>query len=605
MTFLPVVERELRAESRRPFNYWLRVIGAGALTVAAALVLLPAVSGTSFGMRGGMVWNAASGFRVPGQNPFGAVGQELFGYLNATIFVAMWLLVPLLTADAISREKREGTLGLLFLTPLTSRGIVVGKCLAHALRALTLYFTMLPVLLMPLMLGGVTANDAIMAAMLNLGALLLALSAGLLASAWTRDWLKSVAVAVSLSLFFAVLFMVAEGVVVESVTAVPVAPPAGGGTGFAMSVPIRSSGRHGEGALSSLRELFALNTNIPSDRQRLMMVGTGSMWVNSLSVWNDIWSSYPPSVHRAWMVQSGCLLIACGLVLAFALMMAGRSVEHGWRESPPSPQRQRVNEVLSRPVVSHGFLRQRMRRALERNPIGWLQQYSWNARLTKWGWCGFIILGELIFATSWRDAWDAQYWMAVLILLGISFSAAGSFHRERETGAFELLLVTPLKPRQIIRGRLAGIRLQYLPAFVTLLLAWACLVQPVWMRSLFQPNQWEYQFTSFVGLLAMATVSYLTLPVIGLYFSLRPMHQIVSWLCTCVVGLLLPVLTLWNTELIMGLLARFGFHRHFLPFFPGWMGMFVALSCQLLAALTASALLSRSLARRKFILSKH
>ena len=55
----------------------------------------------------------------------------------------------------------------------------------------------------------------------------------------------------------------------------------------------------------------------------------------------------------------------------------------------------------------------------------------------------------------------------------------------------------------------------------------------------------------------------------------------------------------------MGLLARFGFHRHFLPFFPGWMGMFVALSCQLMAALTASALLSRSLARRKFILSKH
>ena len=230
MTFLPVVGRELCAESRRPFTYWLRVIGAGALMIAAAMVLLPTLSGTGFGMRGGPAWMAGTGFRIAGQNPFGAVGQALFGTMNATIFAAMWLLVPLLTADAISREKREGTLGLLFLTPLTSTGIVVGKGIVHALRALTLYFTMLPVLLMPLMLGGVTANDAIMAAMLDLGALLLALSSGLLATAWTRDWLKSVTVAIGLSLVFAVGFMVVQRAIVEGVLAGAAVPAAGWGS---------------------------------------------------------------------------------------------------------------------------------------------------------------------------------------------------------------------------------------------------------------------------------------------------------------------------------------------------------------------------------------
>lgn len=41
MIVLPVVGRELCAESRRPFNYWLRVVGAGVLTLVAALTFLP------------------------------------------------------------------------------------------------------------------------------------------------------------------------------------------------------------------------------------------------------------------------------------------------------------------------------------------------------------------------------------------------------------------------------------------------------------------------------------------------------------------------------------------------------------------------------------
>jgi hypothetical protein len=31
MTLLPVIARELRAQSRQPMTYWLRVIGVGAI----------------------------------------------------------------------------------------------------------------------------------------------------------------------------------------------------------------------------------------------------------------------------------------------------------------------------------------------------------------------------------------------------------------------------------------------------------------------------------------------------------------------------------------------------------------------------------------------
>jgi len=55
------------------------------------------------------------------------LGATLFGNLRAALFIAIWLLEPLLTADCFSRERREGTLGILFLTPLTARTIIIRK----------------------------------------------------------------------------------------------------------------------------------------------------------------------------------------------------------------------------------------------------------------------------------------------------------------------------------------------------------------------------------------------------------------------------------------------------------------------------------------------
>jgi ABC-type Na+ efflux pump permease subunit len=70
--------------------------------------------------------------------------------LNRTLLFAFWVLVPLMTADCVSREKREGTLGLLFLTPLTVFDVIAGKAAIHVLRALTLFLAALPLLGLPL-----------------------------------------------------------------------------------------------------------------------------------------------------------------------------------------------------------------------------------------------------------------------------------------------------------------------------------------------------------------------------------------------------------------------------------------------------------------------
>jgi hypothetical protein len=112
----------------------------------------------------------------------------LFGRLHCALFCAIWVLVPMLTADCISRERREGTLGLLFMTSLKGRDIVVAKGLANGLRAVTLGVAVVPVLTIPFLLGGVSWIEALLAVLINANAMCWALAAGLLASAWGKAW---------------------------------------------------------------------------------------------------------------------------------------------------------------------------------------------------------------------------------------------------------------------------------------------------------------------------------------------------------------------------------------------------------------------------------
>jgi ABC-type Na+ efflux pump permease subunit len=116
------------------------------------------------------------------------------------------------------------------------------------------------------------------------------------------------------------------------------------------------------------------------------------------------------------------------------------------------------------------------------------------------------------------------------LLLSIAYVAAGSFRRERETGALELILVTPLSERQIISGRLRGIWNQFLPTFGI----WVAVI--LYLASALK--NWP------VTDIARFTVAYLAVPVVGLYFSLRSRFVLLAWLATVATCYLLPQLVL-------------------------------------------------------------
>jgi ABC-type transport system involved in cytochrome c biogenesis permease component len=188
MTALPVIRRELRVECRNRSTYRARVVAGGLVTCSFALTALV-------------------------KNPAVVPGLALFDDANRFVSALIWILAPLLTADCLSREKREGTLGLLLLTPLTPTGIVLGKSFVHGLRSSSFLVAATPVLAIALLLGGVSKQAVLHTVLYQLGALAIALAAGLLASAWTREWIQSVIVAAVLTaLFGSTYYQLAFGV---------------------------------------------------------------------------------------------------------------------------------------------------------------------------------------------------------------------------------------------------------------------------------------------------------------------------------------------------------------------------------------------------------
>jgi hypothetical protein len=256
--------------------------------------------------------------------------------------------------------------------------------------------------------------------------------------------------------------------------------------------------------------------------------------------------------------------------------------------------------VWTRPRLAKSTLRRRMRRALDRNPVGWLQQHRASARVTKWSWCLAIVIIQVLglVVVEWNSLPWLHFWLCVFLGVGLAFSASGSFQVERESGAFELLLVTPLREHDIVWGRLRGLWSQFAPGFAVVLGAaiwWSVrggrftAMNWTWRQSLPEPF---YHLLPWV-----AAASWLAIPAIGLRASLICRTSVRAWLNTAAWGFLLPGLTFLAMALPSVL--------RFSPFWPRTQDvlielLIVVIVAQLLATLGQLMLLERRMARREF-----
>src|SRR6267154_3725402 len=132
-----------------------------------------------------MMLASIGGFPTPG---FGAV---LFGILTWLGLGAALTAGLFFTSDCLSEEKREGTLGFLFLTDLRGYDVVLGKLLATSLRGFYALLAFLPILAVTQMMGGVTGAQYWKSSLALVNAFFCSLAAGMFISAISRDSQKA------------------------------------------------------------------------------------------------------------------------------------------------------------------------------------------------------------------------------------------------------------------------------------------------------------------------------------------------------------------------------------------------------------------------------
>jgi ABC-type Na+ efflux pump permease subunit len=475
----PVVQRELRESARRPINSWLRLAGAGA----------------------GVVFFCCTSTNMPDS----IVGGYLFSCLHLLLLCLICALVPALAADCIARERREGTLGLLFMTPLTASGIVLGKILAQTLRAVTFWLAVLPVLTIPFLYGGITWADVAGFLIIEVCAGMICLAAGVLASSLTDHR--------AIAFILAFLFM---GAFVEESRQFQEWTMSRHGARIKRTMVIRTP--------PGSPYLWNSTRFSPAVAGMLQARGPGFR-TYTLAGPGGIFLGNPPA---AVLAEDGFIAV---MILLVAFRFAGWRVERSWQDKIPSVRQEGLVRRYCTPLFVRWFAR-RMRRTLERNPIAWLQQYSWKARVSKWGLCLLFVLLECVVIDANSPYALRGLVQALLLVLAAAYTFAGvnGFLQEKKSGALELILVSPLSVNQIIFGRVWGLWKQFLPVVILLAASNTAIEVMIPQDGFFNFN--GYYGGSDVGWLWIENIElvaiYLTLPVVATCFALSARNLFVA-----------------------------------------------------------------------------
>jgi len=486
----PVIERELRAEARNTITYGVRLLGAALLLFASIAFL---------------------------SNPGSALsGRELFSELHQFLLGTVWLWIPLISADCISREKREQTLGLLFLTPLKARDIMLAKTLTQGLRAATIGIAVIPVLALPLLMGGLNWPVVLSSLLTSASAFCWALAAGLLASVLSRSIMGGLLWAFLWAAVFLVVLSMLNGVVV----------------------------------LELIHSVSGRPRYFPS-LEGLAGSGLLAMWHGEPVFYKSLTGLTAAGV-QFWLIGSAGVLLCSLAGLAAVWQIGAWHLQKAWQELPPSPTVARMEKQLCQPRFATGLFRSLMKRQLNRNPVGWLERRRWTSRVAAWGWLGVFAVGYTAFYLNFSDTHQVRELNSLMsnaLMVAMALVSSASFRRERETGVMELLLTTPLTPEQIVRGRLFGLWVQFLPSVITLVFmaGFSGLIL-----------NWTSPFSSLRQQAWYSGVFYVCVPVCGLWLSLALRHYILSVLLTVGLSLVLPYALTKGATLLFWVSARAG-----------------------------------------------
>jgi ABC-type Na+ efflux pump permease subunit len=325
------------------------------------------------------------------------------------------------TADCLSEEKREGTLGLLFLTNLRGYDIVLGKLAANSLGTLYGVLSIIPALGIPILLGGTSAGQFARVSISILAVLFFSLTAGMLASAVCRSSRKARALA------FVIIFFFTGGV-----------PALGAWLSYA------------------LKEWDIVKPFLATSPIYSYVAGLDWQFVR---------------MGDAFYWSTGTILFLALMFLAVAAFATPRA----WQDRPMGKRSTSSNNGISPAESKNRAFRTR---ALDANPFFWLSARPRTRIWYVWVGYGCVGLVWLWGMFKFKDEWfNIGIYVATGLFLNsmlkvwVASEACRQIAADRKHGTLELLLATPLSVGEIIEGQRLALQRQFgLPILAALVL---------------------------------------------------------------------------------------------------------------------------------------
>ncbi len=438
MNFLPVISRELQVQARQPATHRARWVAAGVVMGLWVFLML-------MGGRNSPEARAHLLFLIVGFSSLGFV-------MVAGVFQ---------TADCLSRERREGTLGLMFLTDLKGYDVVLGKLASTSLQSFYTFLAVVPVLALTFLLGGMMWGEFWRVTLVLVTTLYLSLSVGMLVSAFSRD---------------ARVAMVGTIVLLATL---------GGLVPIAWWLAV---GRSANGAGAGVVTEFLL-WGCPPYAFRLAWDDAYTTVVGAVGFWN-------------------CIVTFLSLGTA-GLAVASWVLPNSWQDHQQGRAAKGAS-VQSRSLSARAAARRRQWR--DARPLFWLM--TRDSRPRRMVRAAFTVLLPLwVLALLLVGGADNQTQrIAIGVALGITYGlhlivkclvaaeASRLLNEDRHNGTLELLLVSPLSVENIVTAQLRGIWYSFRKWVVVLIAMNLAVILFTVQAEVFQNN---FEFTAWVTL-AMA-----------------------------------------------------------------------------------------------------
>jgi hypothetical protein len=467
MIILLLIERELRGRARSRALYWTRFAVALA-GVVFCLPLMEQSAGPGFGVR--------------------AMGHSVYMGIVIAAFT-LCCCAGFVTLDSVSRERREGTLGLLWLTRVKALDVLLGSFGAAGIACVCALTAFLPVLMLPVLSGGVTGGEAFRTMLVLLDTLALSMAAGLWASAGALGWFKSARELVLLLLVIIV------------------------GPVFLVDVPV----------LGCVSPLLALRLADDAAYR-----GGDSDWY---------WVSLAAVLMVSWL-----LLIGAGFRLRRAMREGGGITESSGAAGGKAGVALRPPADPDEPAGGSGFTlvawKIRFPRLKEtEDPVRWLVRRQRGIKAAVWAGAligvasmlGFSSFSSLFF-TAWLRFLDFQpIYLVLMSVEGLLFGWAASrfFVEGRRSGELELLLTTPVGARTVVSSQWKELRGLFAWPVIILVACRFLELLGILGRIRYYNGAYNYEWLAFSWTLSFLQLiaGFGALIWAGLWFGLRARSQ--------------------------------------------------------------------------------